>query len=63
MYITFLYSGGGSVDLVSGGNQVEVGTDNVLDFVKRYAEYRMVTNSRKALQVGYFQFPRTKMHF
>ncbi|XP_065677761.1 E3 ubiquitin-protein ligase UBR5 isoform X1 [Hydra vulgaris] len=42
--------GGGTVELVKGGSHVEVAPDNVHDYVKRYAEYRMVVNSRRALQ-------------
>lgn len=42
--------GGGSVELIKGGAQVEVAADNVHDYVKKYAEYRMITNSRRALQ-------------
>jgi len=42
--------GGSTVDLISGGSQVEVAADNVHDYVKRYAEYRMIGNARRALQ-------------
>ena len=42
------------MELIKGGSQVEVAPDNVHDYVKRYAEYRMVVNSRRALQVKTF---------
>lgn len=40
------------MELIKGGAQVEVAADNVHDYVKKYAEYRMITNSRRALQVS-----------
>ena len=42
--------GGGTVELIKGGNQVEVAPCNVHDYVKKYAEYRMITVARRALQ-------------
>lgn len=40
------------MELTKGGSQIEVAPENILDYVKRYAEYRMVTNAQRALQVG-----------
>jgi E3 ubiquitin-protein ligase EDD1 len=42
--------GGSSVELIKGGSQIEVAPENILDYVRRYAEYRMITNSQRALQ-------------
>ena len=50
-YIYVILTGGGSVDLIKGGGQVEVAPDNVHDYVKKYAEFRMILNARRSLQV------------
>lgn len=42
--------GGRGVELVKGGLQVEVSPDNVMEYVKKYAEYRMYINCCKSLQ-------------
>lgn len=42
--------GGTNVELISGGRNVEVTTSNVYDYVRKYAEYRMVKSQEKALQ-------------
>ncbi|KAK4302521.1 hypothetical protein Pmani_025398 [Petrolisthes manimaculis] len=42
--------GGTNVELISGGRTVEVTTGNVYDYVRKYAEYRMVKSQEKALQ-------------
>ena len=42
--------GGGSVELVSGGRDVEVNNVNIYQYVRKYAEYRMVTAQEKALK-------------
>ncbi|XP_071962133.1 E3 ubiquitin-protein ligase UBR5-like [Antedon mediterranea] len=42
--------GGGQVELVPGGSCIKVSASNVYDYVKRYAEYRMVVVAEKALQ-------------
>lgn len=42
--------GGTSVELITGGRNVEVTPANVYDYVRKYAEYRMVKSQEKALQ-------------
>ncbi|XP_047482711.1 E3 ubiquitin-protein ligase hyd-like isoform X2 [Penaeus chinensis] len=42
--------GGTNIELISGGRNVEVTTANVYDYVRKYAEYRMVKSEEKALQ-------------
>ncbi|XP_050693642.1 E3 ubiquitin-protein ligase hyd-like isoform X3 [Eriocheir sinensis] len=42
--------GGTNVELISGGRNIEVTTNNVYDYVRKYAEYRMVKSQEKALQ-------------
>lgn len=42
--------GGHGVELIKGGAQVEVAPDNVLEYVKKYAEYRMNTNCMSSLK-------------
>ena len=46
--------GGDQVDLVPGGSSIEVTTSNVHDYVRKYAEYRMVKACEKALEVCCF---------
>lgn len=43
--------GGGTVDLVSGGRDLQVTVYNVYDYVRKYAEYRMIKAQEKALEV------------
>lgn len=43
--------GGGSVELITGGRDVEVNATNVYDYVRKYAYYRMVSSQEKALEV------------
>lgn len=45
--------GGTNVELISGGRNIEVTTNNVYDYVRKYAEYRMVKSQEKALQVSF----------
>ena len=45
--------GGTNVELISGGRNIEVTTSNVYDYVRKYAEYRMVKSQEKALQVSH----------
>ena len=40
------------MELISGGANIEVTTGNVYDYVRKYAEYRMVKSQEKALQVS-----------
>ncbi|XP_073983563.1 E3 ubiquitin-protein ligase hyd isoform X3 [Rhodnius prolixus] len=42
--------GGGSMDLVPGGRDLEVTAANVYDYVRKYAEYRMYKSQQKALE-------------
>ncbi|XP_036356729.1 E3 ubiquitin-protein ligase UBR5 isoform X2 [Octopus sinensis] len=42
--------GGETVELVAGGADIEVNAQNVHDYVRRYAEYRMVKVAEKALK-------------
>ena len=42
--------GGSSVELVAGGRDVEVNNVNIYQYVRKYAEYRMVTAQEKALK-------------
>ena len=43
---------GGQVELVKGGKNVAVTPSNVHDYVRLYADHRMLGNSKNALQVG-----------
>ena len=42
--------GGGNVELIQGGRDVEVNNVNIYQYVRKYAEYRMVTSQEKALK-------------
>lgn len=42
--------GGRSVELVPGGRNIEVNEHNVYDYVRKYAEYRMVRSQYKSLE-------------
>jgi E3 ubiquitin-protein ligase EDD1 len=44
--------GGGTMELVSGGRDMEVTAQNVYDYVRKYAEYRMIKAQEKALEVS-----------
>lgn len=44
--------GGEQVELVSDGAEVEVSAQNVHNYVRKYAEYRMVVVAEKALRVS-----------
>lgn len=43
--------GGGTVELMPGGKDIEVTSSNVYDYVRKYAKYRMVKAQEKAVQV------------
>lgn len=43
--------GGEEVELIPGGNDIEVNAQNVHDYVRRYAEFRMTKVLDKALKV------------
>ena len=49
-YLLF-YQGGEQVELLPGGTDIEVTAQNVHDYVRRYAEYRMIKVAEKALKV------------
>lgn len=42
--------GGGSVELVNNGRDIIVNEQNVYDYVRKYAEYRMIKTQEKALE-------------
>lgn len=42
--------GGGSLELVGSGRDIEVTAANVYDYVRKYAEYRMIKVQEKALE-------------
>ncbi|GAB0097413.1 E3 ubiquitin-protein ligase hyd [Sergentomyia squamirostris] len=42
--------GGGSVELVPGGRDLQVNETNVYDYVRKYAEFRMIKAQEKALE-------------
>lgn len=44
--------GGGSLELIPGGRDIEVTASNVYDYVRKYAEYRMYKAQYKALEVS-----------
>lgn len=45
--------GGGTVELMSGGKDIEVTSANVYDYVRKYAKYRMVKVQEKAIEVSF----------
>lgn len=44
--------GGGCVELVAGGREIEVTALNVYDYVRKYAQHRMLHSQEKALEVN-----------
>jgi len=42
--------GGGSVELIQGGRDVEVTSGNIYQYVRKYAHHRMVSSQEKALK-------------
>lgn len=42
--------GGRNVELIPGGRSIEVNEQNVYEYVRKYAEYRMVRSQYKALE-------------
>ena len=51
MYLLFQFAGGHGVELIKGGSHVEVAPENVMEYVRKYAEYRMHINTSRCLQV------------
>ena len=45
----FDLQGGGQVDLLPNSSEIDVDSSSVYDYVRRYAEYRMVKHSEKCL--------------
>ena len=43
--------GGEQVELILGGADIEVNTSNIHDYVRKYAEYRMVKVAEKPMEV------------
>lgn len=43
--------GGGSVELISGGRDIQVTAQNLFDYIRRYTEYRLIKAQEKALEV------------
>lgn len=43
--------GGGAVELMPGGREIEVTAANVYDYVRKYAKYRMIKAQEKAIEV------------
>lgn len=48
--------GGGSAELVSGGRDIQVNETNLYDYVRLYANYRLIKTQEKALEVCAFDF-------
>lgn len=46
--------GGNVIDLMKGGKNVMVTASNIQEYVRLYAEYKMLTNTKKALKVKTF---------
>jgi E3 ubiquitin-protein ligase EDD1 len=43
--------GGSSVELVAGGRDIQVNESNLYDYVRMYANYRLIKTQEKALEV------------
>ena len=43
--------GGGSMELIPGGREVQVNSSNVFDYIRFYTEYRLIKSQEKALEV------------
>lgn len=50
--------GGGTVELVPGGRDIQVAEANVYDYVRKYAEHRMIKTQEKALEVRPFNYAK-----
>lgn len=44
--------GGGSIELIPGGREIRVTSQNLFDYIKRYTEYRLIKTQDKALEVS-----------
>lgn len=47
--------GGEQVELIRGGTDIEVTASNVHEYVRKYADYRMIKVAEKALRVSIIQ--------
>lgn len=45
--------GGGSAELVTGGQNIQVNESNLYDYVRLYANYRLLKTQEKALEVNF----------
>lgn len=53
-FVTIFYyhaQGGDHVDLIPGGSEMKVNSSNVYDYVRKYADYRLVKAVSKPLEV------------
>ena len=41
------------MELIPGGRDIDVTAQNVYDYIRRYAEYRMIRCQEKALDVSF----------
>ena len=53
--------GGGSVELIPGGREVQVTSHNLFDYIRRYTEYRLIKAQEKALEVSIFSLFSTNI--
>lgn len=44
--------GGGSVELIPGGREIQVTCQNLFEYLRRYTEYRLIKSQEKALEVS-----------
>lgn len=44
--------GGGTMELMPGGKDIEVTSSNVYDYVRKYAKYRMIKVQEKSIEVN-----------
>ncbi|XP_011188197.2 E3 ubiquitin-protein ligase hyd isoform X1 [Zeugodacus cucurbitae] len=42
--------GGGSIELLPGGREIQVTSNNLFEYLKRYTEYRLIKSQEKALE-------------
>lgn len=54
--------GGGSIELIPGGREVQVTTCNIFEYIRRYTEYRLIKSQDKALEVSLFTL-RSKIYY
>jgi len=53
-YLFCVVQGSDHIDLLPGGSEIKVNASNIHDYVRKYAEYRMVKVVNKPLEVMYF---------